>query len=56
MLVLTRHEKQAIYIGDDIVIRVVKIKSGQVQLGIEAPKNVPIHRDDMKEGGSVRRT
>lgn len=38
MFVLTRKENEAIKVGDNIKITVVRIKSGAVQLGVEAPK------------------
>ena len=44
-----------IMIGDDIVITVVEIRGDKVRLGIDAPKNVPVHRhevyDDIKRYG-----
>jgi len=34
-------------IGDDIVITVVQVKDGKVRLGIEAPKETPVHREEV---------
>jgi len=48
MLVLTRKRNEALYIGDNIKITVVGLKDGSVRLGIDAPKEVNIHRDDAK--------
>ncbi|MGD6804722.1 carbon storage regulator CsrA [Rossellomorea aquimaris] len=47
MLVLTRKTGEAIKIGDDIEITVLSIKGDQIKLGIEAPKNIDIHRKEI---------
>ncbi len=47
MLVLSRHRDEQIMIGDDIVITVVEIRGDKVRLGIEAPKEVPVHREEV---------
>ncbi|CAM4001778.1 carbon storage regulator CsrA [Alkalicoccus chagannorensis] len=47
MLVLSRKEQQSIKIGDDIEITVVSVEGDQVKLGINAPKNVDIHRKEV---------
>lgn len=49
MLILTRRTKEAIVIGDnkEIKITVLNIRGGQVQFGIDAPKNVPVHREEV---------
>jgi carbon storage regulator len=49
MLVLTRRPMESIYIGDnkEIKITVINIKGRQVQLGIDAPKDVPVHREEV---------
>ncbi|MFH1671936.1 MAG: carbon storage regulator CsrA [Pseudomonadota bacterium] len=49
MLILTRKLGEQITIGDDIVIRVVDIKGGQVKLGIEAPIHIEVHREEIYE-------
>lgn len=49
MLVLSRCVGQSIKIGDDITISVVRIEKGNVRLGIEAPLDVAIVRDDVKK-------
>ncbi len=46
MLVLTRKTNQVIYIGDNIRLRVVGINGDQVKIGIEAPRDIQILRDD----------
>ena len=47
MLVLSRKENQQLIIGDNIVVRIVRIEGGRVRLGIEAPAEVPIRRDEL---------
>jgi carbon storage regulator len=47
MLVLSRHEKEKIYIGQDIVITVVEIDRGKVRLGFDAPSGVSILRSEL---------
>ena len=47
MLIFTRKAGQAVHIGDEIRITVKQIKGRQVRLLIEAPKNVPIYRDEI---------
>ena len=49
MLILTRKLGERITIGDDIVISLIEIKGSQVKLGIEAPKSVIIHRQEVYE-------
>lgn len=48
MLYLTRNAQQAIRIGDDITVVVLKIKGNQVILGIEAPKEVVVLREELQ--------
>ena len=47
MLVLSRKKSETIVIGDDIVITVVEVRGDKVRLGIEAPKDVPVHRREV---------
>jgi len=47
MLVLTRKIGEAIAVGDEIFIRVLEIKSGQVKLGVEAPNHITVHREEV---------
>ena len=49
MLVLTRKTQESIIIGEDIVLTVVEIRSGKVRLGIQAPKEVSVHRRELYE-------
>ncbi len=47
MLVLTRKVDQSIIIGDDIKIIVVDVRGDQVKIGIEAPRDVSVHREEI---------
>ena len=49
MLILTRKAGEKIRIGDDITIHVVDVGKGNVRIGIEAPKDVAIMRDEVLE-------
>lgn len=49
MLVLSRHKDEAIYINDDIVITIIDIRGDKVRIGIEAPKDVAVHRKEVYE-------
>ena len=47
MLILTRKVGESVAIGDDIQVSVVEIKGTQVKLGIRAPKDVTVHREEI---------
>ncbi len=47
MLVLTRHPKQQIMIGDDIVINIVEVNGDNVRLAIDAPRSVKVYRGEI---------
>ena len=47
MLVLSRHINERIVIGDDVVITVVDIRGDKVRIGIEAPNDTPVHREEI---------
>jgi carbon storage regulator len=49
MLVLTRRVGESIMIGDDVVVTVTGIRGGQVTVGISAPKEVDVHREEVYE-------
>ncbi len=49
MLILTRKLGERITISDDIVITLLEIRGAHVKLGVEAPKNVIIHRQEVYE-------
>ena len=50
MLVLSRKPAEAIRIGDDILIKVIAIRGGQVKLGIEAPQGIRVMRTEPRNG------
>lgn len=47
MLVLSRKKQESLMIGDDIKILIVDIRGDRVKLGVEAPKNTPVHRREV---------
>jgi len=49
MLILTRKLGERLAIGDDICITLLEIKGSQVKLGIEAPRSVEVHRQEVYE-------
>ena len=49
MLTLTRKDGETIVIGNDITVTVLGIHAGQVRLGINAPRDVPVHREEVAE-------
>lgn len=49
MLVLSRKKNETIVINDDITVTVVEIRGDKVRLGIVAPKEIPVHREEVWE-------
>jgi len=49
MLVLTRKRTESVIIAGDIVVTVLDVRGDRVRLGIEAPREVPIHRQELVE-------
>ncbi len=49
MLVLSRQRDQSIVIGDKVVVTIVDIRGDKVRLGIEAPEEIPVHRQEVYE-------
>jgi carbon storage regulator len=49
VLVLSRKRDEQILIGKDIVITLVEIRGDKVRLGVEAPRDVPVHRREVAE-------
>lgn len=47
MLVLTRKRNEKIVIGDSITITIVDIRGGKIRIGIDAPKDVTVHRQEI---------
>ena len=64
MLILTRRTGETVMIGNEVTLTVLGVKGNQVRIGINAPKNVPVHREEIYErikreeqaaGGAVKR-
>jgi len=49
MLVVTRRQQESVMIGTDITVTVLAVKGKQVRIGINAPKNVTVHREEVYE-------
>lgn len=49
MLILARKVGEAITIADDITIKILEVKGGQVKIGVDAPQNISIHRNEVLE-------
>lgn len=49
MLVLTRRAGESIVIGNEIVVTIVEVRSGQVRVGIQAPRHIEVHRHEVYE-------
>lgn len=47
MLILTRHIGETIMIGDEVTITVLGVKGNQVRVGFNAPKSIPVHREEI---------
>lgn len=47
MLILTRRPLEAVMIGDEVVVTVLAVKGNNVRIGIKAPKNVAVHREEI---------
>ncbi|MFN2539974.1 MAG: carbon storage regulator CsrA [Mycobacteriales bacterium] len=47
MLVLTRRKNQSIVIGDNIIVTVLEVKGDQIRLGITAPRDVQVYREEL---------
>jgi carbon storage regulator len=49
MLILTRRVSERLMIGADVAVTVLGVKGNQVRIGVDAPKHVPVHREEIFE-------
>ena len=49
MLVLTRRIGESLMIGSRVTVTVVAVKGGQIRIGVNAPKSIPVHREELYE-------
>lgn len=62
MLILTRRVGESLMIGDDVNVTVLGIRGNQVRIGVDAPKDVAVHREEIydriqqEKGGGERST
>jgi carbon storage regulator len=47
VLIITRRPNQKIMLGDDVTIHVMEVSGNNVRLGIEAPKSIPVYREEI---------
>jgi carbon storage regulator len=49
MLILTRRIGESVMIGDDVTVTVLNVHGNQVRIGVHAPRDVPVHREEIFE-------
>ena len=47
MLIITRRPGERVMLGDDVVIEVIEVSGSSVRIGIDAPKSVPVYREEL---------
>jgi carbon storage regulator len=47
MLIITRRPGEKVMLGDDVVIEVIEVSGSSVRIGIDAPKSVPVYREEL---------
>lgn len=53
MLILTRRVQETVMIGDEVTITILGFKGNQVRVGIEAPKRIAVHREELHRSSGV---
>lgn len=53
MLILTRRINEALVIGDNVTVTVLGVKGNQVRIGVDAPKDVSVHREELASKGDA---
>jgi carbon storage regulator len=56
MLILTRRPTQTVTIGNEITVTVLEIRGRQVRIGVDAPRNIAVLREEIVENSKARRT
>jgi carbon storage regulator len=47
MLILTRKANETLTVGDDVTVTILGVKGNQVRIGVNAPKEIPVHREEV---------
>jgi len=47
VLVLTRRAGESVMVGDDVVVTVLEVRGDVIRLGVQAPRSVPVHREEV---------
>ena len=49
MLIVTRKPGESVHIGEDIIVKILSVAGQNVRVGIDAPRDVPVHREEVKQ-------
>ena len=56
MLILTRRINESLVIGDDITVTILDVKGNRVRIGVDAPRDVSVHREELAHKGNETST